>query len=239
MNKQQLENIWEQAKGIKEDEALQWLVRQTHTRTNHARMLVGAEEGAFLELFVQQVKAQRVLELGTFTGYSAIRLARGGAHVDAVEINDELEDLIRNGFERAGATDKIDLHFTDAKIFLKELHEQIKLADTTVGNKKLYDIVFIDANKREYPEYYSLVFPLVKEGGYILADNVLWSGKLEEALQKQEAQEIKTEEIKPDILKLDAQTSGIVEFYLTAKNDQRVEFITLPIRDGLSIIRKK
>lgn len=226
MNKQQLENIWEQARSIKEDEALQWLVRQTHTRTNHARMLVGAEEGAFLELFVQQVKAQRVLELGTFTGYSAIRLARGGAHVDAVEINDELEDLIREGFERAGVTDKIDLHFTDAKIFLKDCKNQ-------------YDIVFIDANKREYPAYYELVFPLVKEGGYILADNVLWSGKLEEALQKKETQEIKTEEIKPDILKLDAQTSGIVEFYLTAKNDQRVEFITLPIRDGLSVIRRK
>jgi predicted O-methyltransferase YrrM len=226
MDKQQLENIWEQAKSIKEDEALQWLVRQTHTRTNHARMLVGAEEGAFLELFVQQVKAQRVLELGTFTGYSAIRLARGGAHVDAVEINDELEDLIREGFERAGVTDKIDLHFTDAKIILKDCKNQ-------------YDIVFIDANKREYPAYYELVFPLVKDGGYILADNVLWSGKLEEALQKKETQEIKTEELKPDILKLDAQTSGIVEFYLTAKNDRRVEFITLPIRDGLSIIRKK
>ena len=223
-------------------EALAWLEKETHLRTNHARMICGPQVGRFLTTFCTILSPSNVLEIGTFTGYSAISIALGltkGGHLDAIEINDELEDLIRNGFERAGATDKIDLHFTDAKIFLKELHEQIKLADTTVGNKKLYDIVFIDANKREYPEYYSLVFPLVKEGGYILADNVLWSGKLEEALQKKETQEIKTEEIKPDILKLDAQTSGIVEFYLTAKNDQRVEFITLPIRDGLSVIRRK
>ncbi|MDD2241967.1 MAG: class I SAM-dependent methyltransferase [Bacteroidales bacterium] len=263
MNKRQLENIREQAKGFKEDEALQWLVRQTHTRTNHARMSVGAEEGAFLELFVQQVKAQTVLELGTFTGYSAIRLARGlqkneesginrssekngvdeviDFHLDAVEINDELEYLIREGFERAGVTDKISLHFIDAKIFLKNC-------------KKQYDLVFIDANKREYPVYYELVFPLVKNGGYILVDNVLWGGKLKEALWKKEEKRgltdvgqagggaagvTSTAVFKPDILHLDAQTSGIVEFYFNAKNDQRVEFITLPIRDGLSIIEKK
>ena len=238
MNKQQLENIWEQAKSIKEDEALKWLVRQTHTRTNHARMLVGAEEGAFLELFVEQVKAQKVLELGTFTGYSAIRLARGlqkneeseknekdkvaDFHVDAVEINDELEDLIREGFERAGVTNKIDLHFTDAKIFLKGLNEQIKAVDKTVGNKKLYDIVFIDANKREYCEYYDLFFNLVRPGGFILADDVLWSGKIFENPMPQ-----------------DKQTLGIASFNDKIATDTRVESVILPIREGINLIRKK
>ena len=192
-------------------DALIWLERETNLRTNHARMLAGPQLGRVLEMISRMLKPQNILEIGTFTGYSAICLAQGlgsDGHLDAIEINDELESLIREGFQRAGLEEKISLHFGDAKVIIPEL------------NKK-YDLIFIDANKREYCLYYDLVFDLLSDGGYILADNVLWDGKV-------------YQEPTPS----DAQTKEIIKFNKKIKEDHRVESFILPLRDGLSIIRK-
>lgn len=197
-----------------QDAVLGWLQKQTNLRTNHARMLCGPVEGKLMEFVSRMVAPMAILELGAFTGYSAICLARGlkeGGVLDSLELNDELEDLILEAHQRAGLQDKIKLHIGDAKQTIEELRAQ----------GKMYDLVFIDANKREYPAYYNLVFDLVRPGGYILADNVLWDGKV----------------IGEDIPK-DAQTQGIYNFNKMVKEDPRVENVIIPLRDGLNLIRK-
>lgn len=207
-------------------EALEWVVKQTHIRTNHARMLSGAAQGQLLRMFVQMTGASRILELGTFTGYSAICLASAlpsGGHLDTLELNDELEDLILEGFERAGLSDVIELHIGDCKETLKKFRVEMGLeADGTADNEnRRYDIVYMDANKREYCEYYDLVFDMVRPGGLILADNVLWDGK-----------------VCQDPLPQDKQTLGIAAFNDKVSADPRVESVIMPVRDGLNIIRK-
>ena len=155
------------------NEALEWVVKQTHIRTNHARMLSGAAQGQLMRMIALTSGAKRILELGTFTGYSAICLASAlpeGGHLDTLELNDELEDLILEGFEKAGLSDKISLHIGDCKETLAKMRSEM--------TDDLYDIVYIDANKREYCEYYDLVFDMVRPGGLILADNVIWDGKV-------------------------------------------------------------
>lgn len=199
----------------KQGEASEWVEKQTHIRTNHARMLSGAVQGQVMRMIVQMSGAKDILELGTFTGYSAICLASAtekDGHLDTLEINDELEDLILEGFERAGLSDRIDLHIGDCKETLRRFAEE--------GRK--YDLVYMDANKREYCEYYELVFDMVRPGGLILADNVLWDGK-----------------VCQDPLPQDKQTLGIVRFNDMIKEDRRVESVILPLRDGLNLIRKK
>ncbi|MBO8456523.1 MAG: O-methyltransferase [Bacteroidetes bacterium] len=194
-------------------EALAWIQRQTNIRTNHARMLSGAVQGRFLTMLTEMIRPHDILEIGTFTGYSAVCLASGleaGGHLDTLEINDELEDLILEGFEKAGLADRITLHIGDAKETLDRLKD------------RCYDLVFIDANKREYCDYYRAVFDMVRPGGYILADNVLWDGK-----------------VCQDPMPQDRQTQGIAAFNDMVKADQRVESVILPVRDGLNIIRKK
>lgn len=194
-------------------EALDWIERQTNIRTNHARMLSGAVQGRFLTMLTEMIRPARVLEIGTFTGYSAVCIAYGlpeDGHLDTLEINDELEDLILEGFDRAGVSDKISLLIGDAKKTLERL------------KSGQYDMVYIDANKREYPEYYDLVFDMVRPGGYILADNVLWDGKVW---------------LNP--LPQDKQTQGIAAFNSIVARDPRVESVILPVRDGLNLIRKK
>lgn len=212
-------------------QALDWVVKQTHIRTNHARMLSGAAQGQLLRLFVQMTGARRILELGTFTGYSAICLASGlpeDGHLDTLELNDELEDLILEGFERAGLEDKIELHVGDCKETLRRFRQQLGLPEepqqpgTAQNEGSLYDIVYIDANKREYCEYYDLVFDMVRPGGLILADNVIWDGK-----------------VCQDPLPQDKQTQGIAAFNDKVTADPRVESVIMPLRDGLNIIRKK
>ncbi|MCI7749969.1 MAG: O-methyltransferase [Bacteroidales bacterium] len=196
-------------------EALDWLQKQTNIRTNHARMLSGPVQGRFLKMIVEMCGARRVLELGSFTGYSGICLASGlpeDGHLDTLEINDELEDLILEGFSRAGLRERISLHIGDCLETLKRFREE---------GRELYDLVFIDANKRDYPEYYELVFDLVRPGGWILADNVLWDGKV--AL---------------DPMPQDRQTLGIDNFNRRVASDPRVESVIIPIRDGLNLIRK-
>jgi predicted O-methyltransferase YrrM len=179
-------------------------------------MLSGAAQGQLLRMLVQMTGAKRILELGTFTGYSAICLASAlpsDCHLDTLELNDELEDLILEGFERAGLSDRIELHIGDCKETLRRFSEQ---------GDRLYDIVYMDANKREYCEYYDLVFDMVCPGGLILADNVLWDGK-----------------VCQDPLPQDKQTLGIAAFNDKVSADPRVESVILPLRDGLNIIRKK
>lgn len=196
-------------------EALDWLQKQTNIRTNHARMLSGPVQGRFLKMIVEMCGARRVLELGSFTGYSGICLASGlpeDGHLDTLEINDELEDLILEGFSRAGLRERISLHIGDCLETLKRFREE---------GREPYDMVFIDANKRDYPEYYELVFDLVRPGGWILADNVLWDGKV--AL---------------DPLPQDRQTLGIDNFNRRVASDPRVESVIIPIRDGLNLIHK-
>lgn len=196
------------------NEALDWLERQTNIRTNYPRMLTGKVQGEFLYMMTRMISPRNVLEIGTFTGYSAICMAlalEGEGHIDTLEINDELEDLILEGFERAGVSGRVSLHIGDAVEFLRGQ-----------DGKKLYDLTFIDANKREYPDYYELALSLTRPGGFILADDVLWDGKVY-------AEQIPT----------DKQTSGIVRFNDLAASDPRVETVILPVRHGLSIIRKK
>ena len=200
------------------NEALDWVVKQTHIRTNHARMLSGAAQGQLMRMIAQMCGAKRILELGTFTGYSAICLASALAedgHLDTLELNDELEDLILEGFEKAGLADRISLHIGDCKETLIKMRSEIK-------ENELYDLVYIDANKREYCEYYDLVFDMIRPGGLILADNVIWDGK-----------------VCQDPLPQDKQTLSIVRFNDMVSKDHRVESVILPIRDGLNIIRKK
>lgn len=196
-------------------QALEWVVKQTHIRTNHARMLSGAIQGQVLRMLAQMTGATDILELGTFTGYSAICLASAlpeGGHLDTLELNDELEDLILEGFDRAGLADKIELHIGDCKETVLRLKEE----------GRMYDIVYIDANKREYCEYYDLVFDMIRPGGLILADNVIWDGK-----------------VCQDPLPQDKQTLSIVRFNDMVSADPRVESVILPLRDGLNVIRKK
>ena len=196
-------------------QALEWVVKQTHIRTNHARMLSGAIQGQILRMLAQMTGATDILELGTFTGFSAICLASAlpeNGHLDTLELNDELEDLILEGFDRAGLADKIELHIGDCKETVLRLKEE----------GRMYDIVYIDANKREYCEYYDLVFDMIRPGGLILADNVIWDGK-----------------VCQDPLPQDKQTLSIVRFNDMVSADPRVESVILPLRDGLNVIRKK
>lgn len=193
-------------------EALLWIEKQTNIRTNYPRMLSGPVQGELLKMLVEISGAERVLEIGSFTGYSSACMALGlpeGGHIDALELNDELEELMREGWERAGVSDLITLHLGDAVQTLGSLD----------GG---YDFAFIDANKRQYLEYYELVLPLMRSGGLIVADDVLWDGK-----------------VYADIPSGDAQTRALLEFNGRVASDPRVEVVMLPLRDGLSLIRKR
>ena len=192
-------------------QALEWLVKQTNLRTNYPQMLCGPVQGALLTMIASMLRPKRVLEIGCFTGYSTICLAYGlpeGGHIDSLEVNDELEDLILECFAKAGVSDSISLHIGDAK--------------ETIGKlKDKYDLVFIDADKREYGQYYTLIKPLLHKGSVILADDVLWDGKV---LQ--------------DPMPTDAQTRGIALFNDMVEKDRSVQKVLLPLRHGLYIIRK-
>lgn len=216
-----------------QSEALRWVEKQTNIRTNHARMLSGSVQGELLRMLVKMSGAKRVLELGTFTGYASICLASAlpeDGHLDTLELNDELEDLIREGFERAGVSDRISLHIGDCKKTLQEFNRRSQASEENMSKEKgqtdetfrQYDMVFIDANKREYCDYYELVFPLVRPGGWILADNVLWDGK-----------------VCAETISQDRQTQGILAFNEMVAADPSVENVILPLRDGLNIIYKK
>jgi predicted O-methyltransferase YrrM len=188
------------------------LNRTTHVRCLYSNMCSGHLQGRILKMLVRMIRPKRVLELGTFTGYSALCFAEGlepGCEVHTVEINDELSDMILEYFEKSGYEERLHLHIGDAS----EIVPQI----TT----EPWDMVFIDANKRTYCEYYHMVKPLVRQGGFILADNTLWYGKTTDGSSH------------------DAQTLGIMEFNRMIAEDDSVEKVMLPLRDGITIIWKK
>lgn len=196
-----------------EGKVLSDLNRATHLYHLRPRMCSGHLQGRMLKMFVRMIRPQRILELGTFTGYSALCLAEGLAddscEVHTIEIDDELEDFIKSHFALSPLANRITLHVGDAREVLATINGD-------------FDLVFIDANKREYCEYYNLVFDRVRPGGFIIADNTLWDGKVVEWGKK-----------------LDAQTAGILQFNDMVAADERVEKVIVPIRDGLTIIHKK
>ena len=196
-----------------EGKVLSDLNRATHLYHLRPRMCSGHLQGRMLKMFVRMIRPHRILELGTFTGYSALCLAEGLAddscEVHTIEIDDELEDFIKSHFALSPLANRITLHIGDAREVLATINGD-------------FDLVFIDANKREYCEYYNLVFDRVRPGGFIIADNTLWDGKVVEWGKK-----------------LDAQTAGILQFNDMVAADERVEKVIVPIRDGLTIIHKK
>lgn len=188
------------------------LNRDAHVNLLRPRMLSGHLQGRILKMLVRMIKPRRILEIGTYTGYATLCLAEAlpeGGEVHTIEINDELEDFIRRQFDASDVGDKISLHIGDAMEIIPKLGGY-------------FDLVFIDADKRLYADYFDLVFDKVNAGGLILADNTLWDGKVIEPLHPN-----------------DKQTIGILNFNEKIKNDPRIEKVIVPLRDGLTIIFKK
>ena len=194
-----------------ENDALEAITRDTHIHILNPHMLSGHVQGRVLSMISYMIHPKRILELGTFTGYSALCLAEGlaeGGELITIEHNDELEETIRRNLSRSSLGDRIELRIGDCKLLIGDLDGS-------------FDLVFIDADKREYCAYLDLVYPLVPVGGFILADNTLWDGHI----------------IDPAYDK-DKQTLGLRAFNDTLKEDDRFEQVILPLRDGLTIIRK-
>lgn len=195
-----------------EDELLRELDRETHLRVVHPQMLSGHIQGKLLELLTRMFRPRRVLEIGTFTGYSALCIAAGldeGAVLDTIEADDELEGIAASFFARSAHGAKIRQHIGSA-------------LEVMPGLDGCYDMVFIDGDKREYPAYYRMLMDggLVHSGTVILADNILWYGKVAEDCR-------------------DPHTEAIREFNRMVAADGRVENVILPVRDGLNLIRVK
>lgn len=194
----------------KEDPILYELNRQTHLTSLQPRMLSGPVQGKFLELICKMIKPQNVLEIGTYTGYSAICMAKGldeGAHLHTIEVNDEICEIAIDFFKKANLEHRITLHIGDAV-------EVIPKLNTT------FDLVLIDGDKRQYPAYMKVVLPLLNPNGFIVADNVLWGGKVIDRFAD------------------DDYTLGVKQFNEMVANDPSLENVLLPFRDGLSLIRK-
>ena len=190
------------------------LERETYLRVINPRMISGHIQGKLLEMLVRMLRPRRILEIGTFTGYSAISMAMGleeGALIDTFEVDDELEMIAADFFERSGVGDKIRQHIGSALDLAPQLGEK-------------YDLVFIDGDKREYRAYYDMLFEhnLVHSNTFILADNILWYGKVVE-----------------EVARKDKQTQEIIAFNEHVLNDSRVESVILPLRDGINLIRVK
>lgn len=195
-----------------EDALLKKITRETQAKVLMPRMISGHLQGKMLELFVKMMNAESILEIGTYTGYSGICLARGlkpGGKLTTLDINDELETMVRGFFEESGLADQIDYHLGNARDIIPTLSGP-------------FDLVFIDADKFYYADYFELVIDKVRPGGIILADNVLWSGKI----LIEEGQ------------KIDKDTQKILDFNRLVQEDPRVENILLPIRDGVLMARK-
>lgn len=186
--------------------------RNTWVRQMNPRMCSGHLQGRVLSMIARMIQPQQILEVGTFTGYSALCFAEAlpeNGCVDTIEMDDELEDFIRDNCRNSPYENKINLYIGDALEIIPSL-------------EKMYDLVFLDAEKSQYTRYYDAVFPKVKNGGYILADNTIWDGKVTE-----------------NVLSNDLKTREIIRFNDLIKADSRVEKVILPLRDGLTIIRKK
>ena len=202
-----------------ENEVLQQITRSTHLEVINPRMLSGHVQGRVLSMLSQMIRPKRILELGTFTGYSALCLAEGlteDGMLLTIEHNDEMEEAIRRNLALSPLGEKIHLVIGDAKETLRNFELRIKNFELGEG----FDLVFIDADKKEYCDYLDLVIPLMREGGWILADNTLWDGHI----------------IDPAYDK-DRQTVALREFNDKVAEDPRLEKVILPLRDGLTVMR--
>lgn len=193
-----------------EDPVLYELFRETHKKILHPRMLSGPMQGKFLEIIVRMINPLNALEIGTYTGYGTICMAKGmqNGSIDTIEINDELEEFIIHYFKKSGQKDKINLHIGDALKIVPSL-------------QKSYDLCFIDGDKREYPQYLNLCKKYLKTGGFIIADNTLWDGK-----------------VLNNPKNFDNHTKGIHQFNKLVKENSSLKKVILPVRDGLTIIQK-
>lgn len=203
-----------------EPELLARITRYTNLHVLNPHMLSGQVQGELLRMLSRMIRPRRILELGTFTGYSALCLAEGladGGELITVEHNDELEDTIRRNLAFSPLGSRIRLIIGDAKQILSD---QLSAIAHRASNQQ-FDLVFIDADKREYCTYYNLVFPLVRPGGFILADNTLWDGHIIDPAYDR-----------------DRQTLGLRDFNRQVADDPRVSQVILPVRDGLTIIYK-
>lgn len=195
-----------------EGEYLHRLWRDTQLKLSYGQMASGHLQGRLLKMLVQMVRPQRILELGTFSGYSALSMAEGmdeNAELHTIEIWDENEDFLNKWLGGSPWAERIHLHIGDAMEIVPRLSGE-------------WDFAFIDADKRQYVEYYEMLVPRMKSGGFILADNTLWYGRITETARES-----------------DLQTRGLQAFNDLVARDPRVEKVILPLRDGLSIIRVK
>lgn len=195
-----------------EGDYLHRLYRATNIHTLHGRMASGHLQGRLLKLLVRMIRPKRIIEVGTFSGYSALCMAEGleeGSKIITFEINDEMEDFTRPWIENSAYADKIDFRIGDA------------IAEAPLLGV-MFDMAFIDGDKRTYIETYRALFPIINNGGYIIADNTLWNGHVVDHAYDH-----------------DKQTIGIREFNDMIAKDERIEKVILPIRDGLTVIRKK
>ena len=197
-----------------EEELMHRLERETYLRVINPRMISGHLQGKLLEMLVRMMHPRRVLEIGTFTGYSALSIARGlddGALLDTIEVDDELEDIAAKYFSASEYGCRIRQHIGSALDVVPQLGE-------------VYDMVFIDGDKREYPAYYDMLLDggYVRSGSILLADNILWYGKVAEKIAHN-----------------DKHTEAIVEFNRKVVEDERVDNVIVPIRDGINLIRVK
>ena len=199
------------SKSSKEPKILNDLNRETHLKILNPRMLSGHYQGRILSLVSKIIKPKTVLEIGTYTGYSTICLSEGldkNGSIHTIDHNEELLVIQNKYFKKAGISEKVKQYTGDATKIIKKLNLD-------------FDLVFIDADKENYPLYFDLIIEKVKPGGVVIADNILWSGKILEKVEEE-----------------DYATKSIIEFNDKVNNDDRVETIILPIRDGLSLIRK-
>lgn len=194
-----------------ENEVLAELNRETYAKVLIPRMLSGHLQGRVLSMLSNMIQPKRILEIGTYTGYSAICLAEGlttDGLVHTIDVNEELQSMIEKYLAKAGLKEKVNLHIGNALEIIPKLDED-------------WDLVFIDADKENYMNYYKMLVPKLKKGAYIIADNVLWSGKVLE-----------------DYTELDEETKALVDYSKMIQEDERVENVLFPIRDGLMIARK-
>lgn len=199
-----------------ESETLQKITRNTHLELINPRMLSGHIQGRVLSMLSQMIQPKRILELGTFTAYSALCLAEGlsdDGKLITIEHNDELEDMIRRNLALSPLGEKVELVIGDAKEELRRLGDEAM-------RQEFFDLVFIDADKKEYCDYLDLVLPLMRKGGWILADNTLWDGHIIDSTYDK-----------------DKQTIALRAFNDKVAKDNRLEKVILPLRDGLTIIR--
>jgi predicted O-methyltransferase YrrM len=198
--------------GDAEPDYLSAINRKTYQKILNPRMLSGHLQGRVLAMFSKMIQPDVILEIGTFTGYSALCLAEGlsaKGKLHTIECDDELEDFIRKNFEESPYNEQIELHIGDAKNIIYNLRDT-------------FDLIFIDADKREYQTYYDAVFPKLRPGGFMLIDNTLWNDKVLDEDGRR-----------------DKQTAAILAFNENIARDTRIEKLILPLRDGLTLIRKK